>query len=67
MFLAETGIPIRNIDLYSNVLALAEPDPLGVAILITRSLIPFSPLLLDQWMDPSSCAMLLSRIPEKDI
>jgi hypothetical protein len=32
------GIPIRRIDLANNALALAEPDPLTLANLTTKSL-----------------------------
>ncbi len=33
-----TGMPFRKIDFISSVLALAEPVPLTVAILMTKSL-----------------------------
>jgi hypothetical protein len=33
-----TGMPLRKIDFMSSVLALAEPVPLTVAILIAKSL-----------------------------
>ncbi len=32
-----TGMPLRKIDFINNVLALAEPVPLTVAILIAKS------------------------------
>ena len=40
MFLALTGTPIRNIVLATIVLAEALPEPLTVANLITKSLMP---------------------------
>ena len=38
MFLGDTGMPIRNRALANKLLALAEPVPLTLANLITKSL-----------------------------
>src|SRR4029079_15342273 len=43
-FLPITGMPLRKMDFISRVLALAEPVPFTVAILIAKSLI-FSDIL----------------------
>ena len=39
MLRGATGTPIRRIDLANSALALAEPDPLTLANLTTKSLI----------------------------
>src|SRR5690242_16360566 len=38
-FFPDTGIPIRKIDCINSPLALAEPEPLTVAILKAKSLV----------------------------
>ena len=40
MFFGVTGMPMRNSVLANIVFALAEPEPLTVANLTTKSLIP---------------------------
>src|SRR6056297_771624 len=46
MFLPVTGMPIRNSAFINSPLALAEPVPLTVAILMTKSLVRVLPIVI---------------------
>src|SRR5262250_384068 len=49
------GMPIRRIDLANSALALAEPDPLTLANLTTKSLT----LSMQYWLDRATIIPLL--------
>src|SRR6266849_691644 len=55
------GIPIRRIDLAKSALALAEPDPLTLANLTTKSLT----LFIKAWLDRPTIIPLENALPQR--
>ena len=65
MLRAATGTPIRRIDLANMPLALAEPEPLTLANLTTKSLTALIGVIrtLPRLRAPSTTATLARRSP----